>query len=505
MTFNNKSCELDPLPTWLLKQCTEELLPLISAIINNSLESGVFPYQCKHAIIRPLLKKQGLDADDLKNYRPVSNLQFISKVLEKVVDQQIDEHLNTHSLNDPLQSAYRKNHSTETATIKLCNDIISGMDSGKCTVLASLDLTAAFDTVDHDIFLHRLQNVYGICGIALKWFKSYLSNREYRVSINSSLSNPHSLTCGVPQGSVLGARMYIMYTKPLTSIMAHHDVCYHCYADDTQVYLQCNNTEASIREATLKLERCIVDICEWMKNNALKINRSKTDFIVFGSKIDHQTLPPLTIGTDIIQPSETIKILGVTLDSQMNMQKDIAGTCRSVYMHIRKVNSIRRYLTKDATKLLINSTVLSRLDYCNSSYVGLPQTSTHKLQLAENAAARVIIRTPRHQHITPILNELNWLPVTKRCQLKILVLTFKVLQGQAPTYICEMFQWYTLARPLRSSSTTSLVPNRNKTVRYGKRLIDTSTAALWNSLPNNIKCARNIRHFKKLVKLYMSI
>ena len=151
------------------------------------------------------------------------------------------------------------------------------------------------------------------------------------------------------QGSVPGARMYIMYTKPLTSIMDHHDVNYHCYVDDTQVYLQCNNTEASIREATLKLERCIFDICDWMKNNALKINRSKTDFIVFGSKLDHQTLPPLTICTDIIQPS---KILGVTLDSQMNMQKDIAGTCRSVYMHIRKVNSIRRYLTEDAKKTI---------------------------------------------------------------------------------------------------------------------------------------------------------
>ena len=124
--------------------------------------------------------------------------------------------------------------------------------------------------------------------------------------------------------------------------MACHDVCYHCYADDTQVYLQCNNTEASIREATLKLERCIVNICEWMKNNALKINRSKTDFIVFGSKLDHRTLPPLTICTDIIQQSEIIKILGVTLDSQMKMQKVFAGTCRSVYIHIRKVNNIRR-------------------------------------------------------------------------------------------------------------------------------------------------------------------
>ena len=167
--------------------------------------------------------------------------------------------------------------------------------------------------------------VYVGCHL-IKWFESYLTKREYRVSINSSLANPHLLTCGVPQGSVLGARMYIMYTKPLASIMARHDVCYHCYADDTQVYLQYNNTEASIREATLKPERCIVDICEWMKNNALEINRSKTDFIIFGSKLDHQTLPSLTIRTDIIQPSDTIKILGVTPDSQMNMQKDIAGT-----------------------------------------------------------------------------------------------------------------------------------------------------------------------------------
>ena len=118
-----------------------------------------------------------------------------------------------------------------------------------------------------------------------------------------------------------------------------------------------------------------------MKDNPLEINRSKTDFIIFSSKLDHRTLPPLNICTGIIQPSDTIKILRVTQDSKMNMQKDIVGICRSVYMHIRKVNSIRRYLT-----------VLIRLNYCNSSYVGLPQTSTHKLQLAENVAARVISR-----------------------------------------------------------------------------------------------------------------
>ena len=128
--------------------------------------------------------------------------------------------------------------------------------------------------MDHDIFLHILQNLQGIyvgwhLTDCLKSFKYYLTKREYRVSINSGLSNPLSLTCVEPQVSVLGARMYMMYTKPLTSIMAHHDVSYHCYADDTQVYLQCNNTEESIRAATLMLERCIVDICEWMQTNAL--------------------------------------------------------------------------------------------------------------------------------------------------------------------------------------------------------------------------------------------
>ena len=169
-------------------------------------------------------------------------------------------------------------------------------------------------------------------------------------------------------------------------------------------------------------------------------------------------------------------------------------------MHIRKINSIRRYLCEDSTKLLVNSTVLSRLDYCNSIYVGLPQTSLYKLQLAQNCAARMITNTPRHDHITPVLQQLNWLTIQKRCQLKILVLTFKVLHNNSPQYICELLQWYTPSRALRSASTTSLVPNRSRTIRYGKRLIGTSAATLWNAQPNHIKSARNVIQFKRLLK-----
>ena len=503
-SYGNKSCELDSIPTWLLKECVNELLPLILPIINNSLSTGVFPSICKQTVIRLLLKKPNVDPEVLKNYRPVSNLNFISKILEKTVMQRIEEHIEHFSLQDPLQSAYRQNHSTETAITKLCNDVITSLDRGQCTVLASLDLSAAFDTVDHDILLQRLYTLYGMNGTVQEWFRSYLTNRQTKVCIASSYSKPRLLKCGVPQGSVLGARLYTMYTRPMADIMSRHNVCYHSYADDSQIYIVCNNDELSIKQAVKQLEDCITDVCEWMRNSSLKINQDKTDFTIFSTNPEPFQHITLTVGTDVIPQSKSIKILGVTLDCKMNMQGDIANTCRSTYMSIRKINSIRRYLCENSTKMLVNSIVLSRLDYCNSAYVGLPQKSLHRLQLAQNSAARIINLTPRHHHITPVLQRLNWLTVSKRCQLKILMLTFKVLHRQAPPYICELFHWYTPARPLRSASTTSLVPKRNKTVRYGRRMIDTSSASLWNSLPNNIKCARNVLHFKRLAKLHLA-
>ena len=495
LSYSNKSCELDPIPTWLLKICINELIPILTAVINSSLSTGEFPEQCKHAIVRPVLKKDNLDPDELKNYRPVSNLHFISKIIEKLVVQRLEDHLCKYSMFDPLLSAYRSGHSTETALVKINNDIVSSLDGGQCVILASLDLSSAFDTVDHAIFLRRLQDMYGICNTFQKWFDSYLTNREPRVCINTSFSNPRYLKCGVPQGSVLGARIYTMYVRPMSEIINRHNVSYHSYADDSQLYIQCDNNEESIRCAITRLEQCISDICEWMSGNSLKINQDKTEFIIFSCKSDQYNHLSLNVGSEIIHPSKSVKILGVTLDSNMNMQQDVVNTCRSSYMHIRKINSIRKYLSKESTLTLVNATVLMRLDYCNSLYTGLPQKTLHKLQLVQNAAARLITQTPRHYHISPILKELNWLQVTQRCQYKILVITFKVLHNEAPAYIANLFNWYTPARTLRSASTTSLVPNKNKTVMLGRRLIDTTSAALWNNLPNGIKFARNIIHF----------
>ena len=202
----------------------------------------MIPKSLKTALIRPLLKKTGLDSDILKNYRPVSNLTFISKVIEKVISGRLNDHLINNSL-------FRDEHSTETALIKVQNDILSALDTGSSAILLMLDLSAAFDTIDNDILLSRVCNVYGITGNALDWFRSYLTGRKHRVVIEDSLSVDQELDIGVPQGSVLGPRIYCMYTKPVSDIIQRHS-----YADDTQLYMTMDHSNNDWRDGLARIE-----------------------------------------------------------------------------------------------------------------------------------------------------------------------------------------------------------------------------------------------------------
>ena len=194
----SKSFELDPMPTWLLKKCIDEILPIIVRLVNTSLRSGRFPDLFKEAIIRPILKNPNLNTDELKNYRSVSNLQFVSKIIEKVVMARLEEHIVDNNLKDPSQSAYKKCHSTETALPKNNNDILASLDNKHCIILALLDLSAAFDTVDHTILLHRLHNDFSMEGKVLQWLTSFITGRTQRVCIDGNSSDLHQLICGVP-------------------------------------------------------------------------------------------------------------------------------------------------------------------------------------------------------------------------------------------------------------------------------------------------------------------
>ena len=272
-----------PWPTFLVLDYLDILITPITSIINASLEQGKCPNFFKQAHVTPILKKSSLDKEILKNYRPVSNLNFISKILERVVAVQLQTHLDEAGLMTAYQSAYRKHHSTESALLNIHNDILLNMAKGSVTVLTLLDLSAAFDTIDHTILLDRLNVHYGISELALGWFKSYLSGRTHSVKVGNTLSHPAALQYGVPQGSVLGPILFSLYTNPISSIIhSHSSINHHFYADDTQLYITLTPTNFS--RSIQKLKNCLSDIQNFMSANKLKLNPEKTGFILIGSK-----------------------------------------------------------------------------------------------------------------------------------------------------------------------------------------------------------------------------
>ena len=197
-----KSCSLDPIPAFLLMECTEELLPAITRIINLSLSTSHVPTALKTVVVTPVLKKPTADPDELTNFRPVSNLPFVVKLLEKVVSRRLKDHKTENELHEHTQSTYRAGHSTETALLKVQNDILRAIDTGHCVFLVLLDLFAAFDTVAHHILLERMKTKFGVVENAHEWLASYLKDRTQSVFVSGSSSSPVPLTCGVPQGSV---------------------------------------------------------------------------------------------------------------------------------------------------------------------------------------------------------------------------------------------------------------------------------------------------------------
>ena len=438
---SSATCSLDPIPTALLKSCLDSTLPHITHIVNSSLVSGEIPQSLKSAQVAPLLKKPGLDRNVYQNYRPISNLKFLFKTIEKAAAIQVKEHLETHSLHAPKQSAYRQFYSTETALVRIQNDLLRAVDRHQEAILVLLDYSAAFDTIDHQTVIRRLRERYGINGTPLRWFKSYLTGRKQSVDIGGVLSDPRVLMEGVPQGSVFGPTIFSMYTAPIGDIISAHGLDHMTYADDTQIYLILNQSDRS--NAISSLEKCICDVKSWSIRNKLMFNDSKTEVVHLSSKFKKSpSFPKISIGDLTIDISNSAKSLGVIIDNTLQMKAHIKGIVRAASFAIYRIGQLSKYLDRCSIERLVHAFVSSRLDCCNSLLYGLPVGEIAKLQRVQNAAARLVSRTKKHEHISPVLHDLHWLPIRHRIAYKIALLTFKSIHGMSPDYITELIPQY---------------------------------------------------------------
>ena len=502
----NKFCLLDCIPTFILKKFIDLFLPFVTSLVNLSLSTGHMPLTMKHAIVVPLLKDDKLDKNIVENYRPVSNLSFLSKLIERVVMNQLLHYLTINNLWPLYQSGFRKFHSTETALLQVCSDLYAAMDTQCVSLLALLDMSAAFDCVDHNLLLEKLSSNYGLSNVVVSWFKSYLLGRTQQIFYNGRLSQIQPVLFGVPQGSVLGPILFLLYTAEIFSVVEQCGFKAHAYADDLQI--MASSPATGFNMLTDNFVKCLSLIDTFMSAHHLRLNQCKTKLIPIGTwqQTSRLTTNSVSVNALEIPFCQVAKNLGFYFDLHLTMQEHIKTLTSSCSYQLRRLRFIRRFLNRTSLESLVHAFVHSRLDYCNSLFYGISSNLVFKLQSIQNQAAKLVDGGLKFDHVGPILKKLHWLKVDKRIIFRIAILVFRCLKSQAPKYLidkCVPKNLHDVNYRLRSSDMNLLiVPNAQLVI--GSRNFAVAGPIVWNSLPHHLRCPDlSFERFRKELKSYL--
>ena len=501
--LNQTNCSNDPFNMKLLKQddVAKKIINVFVDIINESFRSGVFPDSEKLAIVRPLLKA-GKDKDELSSYRPLYNTSMLAKLLEHACLNQISDYLKNFEAIPKYQSAYRKNHSVESALCRIYNDLIIRKSSGKNTLLILLDLSSAFDTVDQAILLDDL-SLLGIGGAVLDWFRSYLVGRKFKVEIGSTASQIGSMVTGIPQGTKLSPILFSIYTSELYYILTNMGYMCHFYADDTRIMM---NIEIPA-QAQQDFSKIMSAIDRWMASRKLKLNSDKTECILFDSNSNqNQSISHINLNDSTsITLSDQVRNLGFVFDSKLKMETQINKVKGKAIANLKNIAQISKYLDRNSRLKLVYGLVLSHIDFCNSLYAHLPNCLLRSLQTIINSATRLIVGLPMfsHEHITPHCIELHFLPIKARIIFKICLLTYKSLKFGQPAYLSELLSYNQTERLLRSSEDPKLVEPVIAQSNFSNRCFAFCAPRMYNGLPLDIRNAPSVLSFKSRLKTFL--
>ena len=425
-----KATGLDNIQAKVLKICAPSIAQSISYIFNLSLRTGSFPCEWKTARISALFKKGS--KLEVGNYRPISILPVISKCLEKLVHDQVYEYLSRNELLARQQSGFRPRHSTQTSLHLILEDLYSGIHQGNLVGMVALDLRKAFDTVDHAILLDKLKH-YGFLSSSLSWFTSYLTDRRQISQINGSLSDSADIRTGVPQGSILGPLLFVIYMNDLPTSLEHCHV--NMYADDTAFYI----SAPSVNEITLYLQTDLVNVSHWLNVNKLSLHIGKTSTMLICSRQKRCHLPVKDINIklqdqDIVQ-TDTCNYLGVNLDCNLTFDNHMNRVCGKICQSLGVLKRASMFVPYDTKLILYNTLVLPHFDYCSTVWDVCSDYHISRLQKLQNRGMRILLGCDRKTHICDMLVKLKWLNVRQRFFLNKCVLMYKIIHHLTPSYM----------------------------------------------------------------------
>lgn len=492
-SIKSNAVGLDGIPIIFIKIMSHFILPYIKHLFNTIISSSKFPRGWKAVKIIPIKKKPRVNS--INNLRPISILCALSKVLEKLLKTQISTFVSEMDFLHPLQSGFRQDHGTNTALMKVHDDIAKVVDKKGVAILLLIDFAKAFDRVSHRKLLMKLGEVFQFSYEATKLIRSYLTDRSQAVLCNGNLSRFEHILSGVPQGSVLGPLLFSFFINDLPTTLRYCSV--HLFADDVQIYL-CELDPNNFASLSERINHDLQRIFDWSQRNLLPINSAKTKAMLINRNRNPLTLPDLMLNGDKIEFVNRVVNLGIIMTSNLSWDDQINSQCGKIYGCLKKLNLATKHFNSSIKLQLFKSLLLPHFIYGDFINLNASAASLDKMRLALNSCVRYVYNLNRFSRVSHLHNELIGCNFSHFYRFRSCVIIFKILHLKKPEYL------FSKISPMRSDRNRNLLIPQHSSSYYSQSLFARGIV-FWNQLPLNIKTCVSIVNFKRSLKQFLTV
>jgi hypothetical protein len=480
----------DQINNRILKECASALCVPLSALFNKSLDLGIFPSSWKEAMVTAIFKKQ--DRQLKENYRPISLLSCISKIFERIIYNKLYSHLKTNKLLDVNNSGFQENDSSILRLLSLTDTIFQSLDNQDEVLLVFLDISKAFDRVWHEGILYKLKQA-GIHGILLQWFESYLSNRKQRVVVGGKSSESKYVHAGVPQGSILGPLLFLLYVSDLSSNLQNKS---SLFADDTTIIVPIDNDPVScIQNLNLDLNRLQI----WADLWRITFNPSKTTYVRVSYKFRKRILNPIYLQRIKINEVDSHTNLGLIYSTRMDWSHHLQNIAKKVGLRMANLKRLQYCLPRSALTKIYTTMIRPIIEYGEVIYDNLTLSRSNQLELIQRRAALICTGAYKHTEHLILLKELGWEPLADRRKQHRLTAYYKLLKGHAPEHIKPLLPQTVASQTTYNLRNKEKLRPRFTRLKSSQNSFFPKTAKDWNNLSHEIKNLSSITKFKRAI------